>query len=697
MAMNTRNLLDSAGRVVALGKKIGSGGEGRVFSIPGHDQLVAKVYREPASTTKARKLRAMVRAWNRELAWVAAWPRETLHESRNGPVVGVLLPRLEEACPVHELYSPAHRRVRFPEADWRFLVRAASNVAATCATLHARGIVIGDVNPGNVFVTRNALARLIDCDSFQVCENGKHFVCEVGVPHFTPPELHGRSFRDVVRTPNHDAFGLAVLVFHLLFMGRHPFAGRYGGKEEMPIERAIREFRYAYGTGPASQAMSPPPLCLPIQAAPPEVRELFEQAFGESGREEMGRPSGERWAHRLAEMEKELTCCEYDPGHWYSRHLSDCPWCGIIEQGGPNFFSTAGGSAVYDELGNFNAMAAWKQIVAVPEPPLKPTVRPPGDRRIEPAPIPAGADASYQFTTMIGRVAVLAALASPIGLAFPPLLLFAVPVSIIFGIWRLVGEMYHPRETAKRQRRHALKALQAELAEQEATWKQAAAAQRARFQSARERLAKTNRAYAGLHDEWRARLEALHADIPGAVLRAHLRRHFIREAVRDIARLEPRHLPILDSYGIETAMDIDKENVPRLPGIEDALAVSLWAWRTSVESGFRYEPTTEVPSSEVEAAKLDFRRHRFRLEQQLKRGPRELWAVTNAANTELAEIERRIGQLQYKITQAQANLRLCEIQPEEKRTLIGFGVIAIGVPLLAAGIRLAWVLIAAAL
>ena len=26
---------------------------------------------------------------------------------------------------------------------------------------------------------------------------------------------------------NHDNFGLAVLIFQLLFMGRHPFSGRY--------------------------------------------------------------------------------------------------------------------------------------------------------------------------------------------------------------------------------------------------------------------------------------------------------------------------------------------------------------------------------------------------------------------------------------------------------------------------------------
>ena len=37
----------------------------------------------------------------------------------------------------------------------------------------------------------------------------------------------------------HDRFGLALVVFHLLFMGRHPFAGRYQHADDMPIEQAI--------------------------------------------------------------------------------------------------------------------------------------------------------------------------------------------------------------------------------------------------------------------------------------------------------------------------------------------------------------------------------------------------------------------------------------------------------------------------
>lgn len=45
----------------------------------------------------------------------------------------------------------------------------------------------------------------------------------------------------------------------MLFMGRHPFAGRYLGSGEMPIPRAIKECRFAYGARRTAVQMEKPP------------------------------------------------------------------------------------------------------------------------------------------------------------------------------------------------------------------------------------------------------------------------------------------------------------------------------------------------------------------------------------------------------------------------------------------------------
>jgi DNA-binding helix-hairpin-helix protein with protein kinase domain len=55
------------------------------------------------------------------------------------------------------------------------------------------------VNQGNVLVGSDSKVVLIDSDSFQVNARGTLHLCEVGVSHFTPPELQGLSSFEVSR------------------------------------------------------------------------------------------------------------------------------------------------------------------------------------------------------------------------------------------------------------------------------------------------------------------------------------------------------------------------------------------------------------------------------------------------------------------------------------------------------------------
>jgi DNA-binding helix-hairpin-helix protein with protein kinase domain len=137
------------------------------------------------------------------------------------------MPKIADCKDIHHLYSPKSRRTVFLRADWRFLIRAATNIARAFRVVHEAGYIIGDVNHGSILVGQDATVRLIDCDSFQVTSGERCFLCEVGVETFTPPELQEKDFSRAVRTAHHDNFGLAVMVFLMLFMGRYPFAGRY--------------------------------------------------------------------------------------------------------------------------------------------------------------------------------------------------------------------------------------------------------------------------------------------------------------------------------------------------------------------------------------------------------------------------------------------------------------------------------------
>ena len=139
-------------------------------------------------------------------------------------------------------------------------------------------------------VSEKGIVALVDCDSFQVAEGTRIFRCGVGVPEYTPPELHGKNFATLDRTANHDLFGLAVLVFHLLMMGRHPFSGVPLVKADIPIEKAIQDGYYAYTRNTASARLKPPPHVPPVTMLDPSMLDLFERAF-----RRLSRPTATEW------------------------------------------------------------------------------------------------------------------------------------------------------------------------------------------------------------------------------------------------------------------------------------------------------------------------------------------------------------------------------------------------------------------
>ena len=156
-----------SGHTYALGQQIGAGGNGVVYTVARRPELVAKINKHALSAHDIDKLDVLVRAATPDLLSVAAWPMDSL-KSRAGQVVGFVMPRVVDARPLYELYSPRARVQHFPSADFRFLVHAAANVARLFAAVHKAGFIAGDVNHSNILVRSNATVAAVDCDSFQV-------------------------------------------------------------------------------------------------------------------------------------------------------------------------------------------------------------------------------------------------------------------------------------------------------------------------------------------------------------------------------------------------------------------------------------------------------------------------------------------------------------------------------------------------
>jgi len=331
-------LFNGYGEPVALGKELARGGEGTIHALASDASLLGKRYHVPPSPEKFAKLAWMVAHPPPGISRVAAWPTGLLYDRPGGQCVGFVMPRVTGYVPLHLLYNTASRRTAFPGATFRFLAHAALNCAIAFGELHARGHLAGDVNESNLLVSRDdATVRFIDCDSFQIQAGARTYLCEVGVPLFTPPELQGQRLRDVLRTPTHECFGLAVLLFQILLGGRHPFTGVYSGPGEMTPERAIREFRFAYGKAAATFQMSPPGAHIPLSVLPPGLTLLFEEAF--SPQAPMGgRPDAEAWQRELRSLLVSLKRCPEDEAHPYPGHLKDCPWCQLLVSPGVAYF-----------------------------------------------------------------------------------------------------------------------------------------------------------------------------------------------------------------------------------------------------------------------------------------------------------------------------------------------------------------------
>jgi serine/threonine protein kinase len=324
---------DSSRRSVRLDDVIGRGGEATIYKVANRPGLLAKIYENQPRGEYARKL-----LWMRDHPpndptasqqhASLAWPLDLLFAS-NGQLAGYLMPHIEKAVTLLDVFNPRQRTLILPEFNRRYLHRAARNLAAAMGALHARGYVVGDINESNILVTPRALVTMIDTDSFQVREPARSgaivYTCPVARQEYTPPELQGKALKNTERSPEQDAFGLGVIIYQMLMEGNHPFRAQWLGQgEPPPIEERIRRGCFPYRNPPICP-VAPPPRTPSLDNLHPIVAGLVLRCFIEGHRSPQNRPTPEQWEQAISEAEAALTLCRN--GHYYSNHLSDCPVC----------------------------------------------------------------------------------------------------------------------------------------------------------------------------------------------------------------------------------------------------------------------------------------------------------------------------------------------------------------------------------
>ncbi|MEX5302635.1 protein kinase domain-containing protein [Kocuria sabuli] len=641
----TSSLVDDRGKTVTLGPKLGEGGEGAVYKLAADDRLAVKIYSRDMSPERVQKIQVLSRMNGSSLDRYVTRPMGLVRDAKGKPR-GLIMPVVGSADDVHYLYNPSSRRKKFPTATWAFLVHVAANIARAFASVHQLGLVIGDVNPGSVLVLSDGTVRLIDVDSFQVPVSGSRpLLCTVAVPMFLPPELHGAPLDKTVRTPNHDAFGLAVMIFHLLALGRHPYVGRFLGSGDMPVDKAVAENRFAYGAKAAQYQMAKPPNAIGLSVLPPEVAALFEAAFADS-RTNPSRPTAVQWLDALTRLQKELTRCSQSTTHHYYRGLSVCPWCEFEQAVGRPLFEQAARpvNAGPTKVGSVEEQYKKLSKFFAGLPPAGAQSTSVGSRKIiAPSVVPPSSE--RRPVEWVGVfVGVLCFLGGIIGGGGGGLYFMAVSIGCM--AWGILAPRSR-RPPWEEEYRAALRAY--EKAGRDFDF----ATQAHLSNKIRRRVADMHSAWQELPSWKRQEIAKLETQKREAQRRRFLESRLIEDAY--IKGVGASRVTMLSSFNINTAWDIERQKILQVPTFGPVLADRLVAWRMVEEGRFVFRSGEPLPADALAS-----------LDQQVEKKQSKIVADLASLKVKyesMAAVEaQEIGRQSVKLNAAERRFRDAEAQ-----------------------------------
>jgi DNA-binding helix-hairpin-helix protein with protein kinase domain len=410
----------------------------------------------------------------------------------------------------------------------------------------------------------------------------------------------------------------------------------------MPLERAIRECRFAYGADAEARKMRQPPGTLALSSMPSLFVRLFRRAFLSTDR-----PRPREWIEHLDALARALKKCELHSGHYYYCELSDCPWCGIESQARIRLFNflLPGEDS---RRGHFRLDEIWKEIVSL-EAPGASLIQ--WDKILE-SPAPSAVVSAFARVrdSRIGIAlifSIFAGLATGWLLDFPLGLFMLILAGLIACAITRVGtpllesvQARHRRAKAAAQRLQEQYDLEPGNDQWNAKW---------------DELSNRKETYENLAQIRRLKLQELEAEARKNRLEEFLDQFEINDA--EIKGINPTVKTTLLSHGVETAADVSEiKKLKQIPSIGNLRARWLLGWRNDLEQKFVFDPAKGVPLEARLRTERDVDALRFRLESELSEGARHLRQMKREIETNMQRLQPALAQARLELAQADVDL-----------------------------------------
>lgn len=289
-----------------LKEQIGSGGEGNIYRTDIGRECF-KIYHEEKLTRKRQeKVQRMLQFSGLMEEKRVCWPTEAIYEaSSRHMLVGFSMPDVHTVAK-SETVTLEEMILSFRSGDllgWNWkrkdLLNLCMEITEVLTNLHHEGILVGDLNPGNILVDREGEVFFIDTDSYQFEE----YLCPVGIPEYTSPALWEKecSYGENPRTLSDEHFAMARLFYYILFLGDSPFLFRKDRIDMSALKDAILHKRFRYGNSEPEEDF----IWLNLT---PKMKESFRMTFyQEEGIDDPRRYPGDvDWLNRLFEMSQRI-------------------------------------------------------------------------------------------------------------------------------------------------------------------------------------------------------------------------------------------------------------------------------------------------------------------------------------------------------------------------------------------------------